>query len=184
MSIFKVSPSCEKLSFYPKFSSKPHTTIQPCVKWGLPTFSLHWCLKERTVSCYGDWALSCRAGGNQMEHVEASVQWATLDTKKTSHLPSGIFKKKVCQTRLVCSPHFFFAHKTLILSRFHLDICFRGSLTLWDAHRLSLDLSKVNMVIVPSLLPVILRNGHRTLPRPMRCPEKSAWGLWKTFLCS
>lgn len=82
------------------------------------------------------------------------------------------------------TPHFFFAHKTLILSRFHLDICFRGSLTLWDAHRLSLDLSKVNMVIVPSLLPVILRNGHRTLSRPMRCPEKSAWGLWKTFLCS
>ena len=35
-------------------------------------------------------------------------------------------------------------------------MCYRGCLTHWSAHWLNLDLSKVDMVMIPSLLPLII----------------------------
>ena len=73
------------------------------------------------------------------------------------HPLSGVFKKKVCQTRLIVYAAIsLLILCCLILSRLQLVMCFRGSFAPWGTHRLNLDLSKIKVVMIPSLLPVII----------------------------
>ena len=56
-------------------------------------------------------------------------------------------------------------------------MCFRGSLTPWSIHRLNLDLSKVNVVMIPSLLPVIIEKQAQDTFQANEMPRKVCSGL-------
>lgn len=56
-------------------------------------------------------------------------------------------------------------------------MCCRGCLTHWSAHWLNLDLSKVDMVMIPSLLPVIIEKQAQDTFQVSEMPRKVCSGL-------
>ena len=110
-------------------------TILAWMKWGVLTFALHW--RSRTASSHGDWtqAAWCRAGGDQMEHVEDNGTVGNSEQKYNSAPSSWHIQEEGAPDTAGCQLchllPFCFAHKALILPRFQLVMCFQGSLTPW-----------------------------------------------------